>query len=54
MIKAARDPFFDLLRHRKFQKLTSSLIVTHYMQQEIVCIPKLYDMEEVWKAFQFW
>ena len=32
---------FDLLRHRKFQKLKSSLLVTHCMQQEMVCIPKL-------------
>ena len=45
---------FDLLRHRKFQTLTSSLLVTHCMQQEMVCIPKLCHIYGVWKAVQFW
>lgn len=45
---------FDLLRHRKFQKLTSSLLVTHCMQQEMVCFPKLCHIYRVWKAVQFW
>ena len=51
--KAANGPFFTS-RHRKFQKLTISLLVTHYMQQEIVCTPKFCDIQGVWKAFQFW
>ena len=42
--QSCKRPFFDLLRHRKFQKLTSSLLVTHHMQQVIVCVPKLYDI----------
>ena len=53
VIKAAKGPFFTS-RHRKFQKLTISLLVTHYMQQEIVWTPKFCDIQGVWKAFQFW
>ena len=46
-------PFFTS-RHRRFQKLTISLLVTHYIQQEIVWTPKFCDIQGVWKAFQFW
>ena len=51
--QSCKRPLSDLLRHRKFQKLTSSLLVTHHMQQEIICIPKCCDIKGVWKVFQF-
>ena len=42
--QSCKKPFFDLLRHQKFQKLTSSLLVIHCMQQEIICVPKFCDI----------
>ena len=42
--QSCKRPLFDLLQHRKLQKLRSSFLITHYTQQEIVCIPKLCDI----------
>ena len=42
--QSCKRPFFDLLRHRKFQMLNSPVLVSHRMQQKMFCILKVCDI----------